>query len=318
MSAFKFMYAMQNPLMVAFRPLQKQPGRLMGDTVLNWDSAPALFMASQAVTFQVDWTSIVREFGLPSLDVASVAVLPCLFYVGGNKLRSCADSLPLDAFLRALGPVRVTSTPAPRAASSAGQVASAEVLTAFPWLTAMFTTESSAAETIESTDELVPSKIIVADEPLDDDAVQACFDELHKQRAGWQPAAAGIAQDFRCSLLGGAWLLRTQGRQYDAFKAECSKAEVKEWCRRYHLQISSRYSVEKFGMRVSSVLANGWAHRMQYYYNRYVVSHEHRYLYVEADDTAYVEATEFAEVMVELADEPRAEAIRSMRPSVPD
>ena len=51
---------------------------------------------------------------------------------------------------------------------------------------------------------------------------------------------------------------------------------------------------------------------------RLQVSQEHRHLYVEADHAAYVEATEFAEVLVDIADEPRAQAIRSIRPSVPD
>ena len=165
-SAYKFMYAMQNPLMVAFCPLQKQPCGLISDTVVNWDSAPALFMASQVATYRVDWTDVVREFDLPSLDVASVAVLPCLFYAGSNNLRSCADSLPLDAFLLALGPLRAASTRAPRAASSAGHSASGDVLAAFPWLTAMFAkpTEDPAAETIDN-DDLVLDKTI-SDEPF--------------------------------------------------------------------------------------------------------------------------------------------------------
>lgn len=150
--------------------------------------------------------------------------------------------------------------------------------------------------------------------PLDDDAVRACFDELHKPRLEWAPASDAHCADLRCSLLGGAWLLKTHGREYDAFQIVAAGAQCKLWCRQYRLNQSARFSIENVGVRVASILARGWAHRMQFYFDAWKLGVRE---FTVNDHNENCEPTEFAQMVLTLSPDlmDRVVEIRNIRTS---
>ena len=67
------------------------------------------------------------------------------------------------------------------------------------------------------------------DVPLDDADVEAVFDILQAKRKEWEVDTPHRGNDFKSSLLGGAWLKATHGRAFDALKGEARIPGAKSW-----------------------------------------------------------------------------------------
>ena len=47
---------------------------------------------------------------------------------------------------------------------------------------------------------------------LDDEALEACFQELYQKRAEWLQSGDADQIDFRVTITGGAWFMKTRGQ----------------------------------------------------------------------------------------------------------
>ena len=103
-------------------------------------------------------------------------------------------------------------------------------------------------------------------EELDTDVAEV-FELLHAKRAEWELDCPRLGGDFKCSLLGGAWLHAHTGRTYDAFKGEVRTTAARKWCLTQGLHCSARFDVALYGERGASILSQAWVHRMQHLYD---------------------------------------------------
>ena len=137
-AAYKFMYAMQNPLKVVFCRLHRQLVGPLAGCPLTWETAHEFFLASEASHFQVDWTNIVEVEDLPSHDIDCIDVLSFVYYREGDLVSTCARPEALELVLSRLGAVRDSSRKASGSAHGGATVDHADLLAQFPWLSHMF------------------------------------------------------------------------------------------------------------------------------------------------------------------------------------
>ena len=124
-------------------------------------------------------------------------------------------------------------------------------------------------------------------QPLDDEALAAAFDELHKARGAWGPTEENVVEDFKANLLGGAWSLQTKGKAVVACLASAKTPRATNWCVQYGMYRSGRFEVSLYGEHAAQTFARAWAHRMQFFLDLYLASNERQYRYTQGDKDSY-------------------------------
>eukprot|EP00974_Lingulodinium_polyedra_P107902 10445198-Lingulodinium_polyedra.AAC.1 len=82
--------------------------------------------------------------------------------------------------------------------------------------------------------------------------------------------------------------METTGLPYDAFMGHAKKGSPGEsFLVQYGLQKSKRFSVSKFGMEEAQALAQGWCHRMEYFFELWTESGDPKYKFTQADKAGY-------------------------------
>ena len=96
-------------------------------------------------------------------------------------------------------------------------------------------------------------------------------------------------------------------------------SDAKAFVRRYGLQASKRCNLLRYGDDTASILALGWAHKMQYYLDLHRLSLDEGYEFTQADHNDYQESAEFSRVAE--SEDPRIRkvvaSIRKVRPTRP-
>ena len=153
----------------------------------------------------------------------------------------------------------------------------------------------------------------------EDELVDQVYRELNEKRAAWLAQAPADIVDFRCTILGGAWTKLHSGKACDYVMGKAATKEVDQWCRRYSMAVSARFSIAMYSERIGSVLAREWCRKMQHYYDIAVASEGSMHRFTEAEHASYQESGEFSLIVAGLDGKAleRAHWLRALRPTAP-
>ena len=291
---FKFLYATQSPLSAYFALLedQQQPADTRVITGTNWEQVA---MSSHEHQFRIEFGRPIVWDELPPAPEDQLRVLTGLWHQGGNVVLSDAATVPLKDFLSRLPPLKEQRSHTAPAKHTVRASSSEAFVTKHPFLE-HFLTETAGKAASSSSRGARPVDPDASDEesqPLDDEALAAAFDELHKAREAWGPTDENLVEDFRVNLLGGAWSVQTKGKAVVACLALAKTSRAINWCIQYGMYRSGRFEVSLYGEQAARTFAQAWAHRMQFFLNLYLGSNESNYRYTQGDKDSYLEPTEF-------------------------
>lgn len=277
---FAFLYATQQPMMAEFLPI-----------VVSEVPLPSPLSAAEALSFfdgHFDHTFTFR-FGtsVPAADVevgpqTQIFVLPHVSFRPGNAIVSHSSWVSLLDFVRDLMDSGVR--PAPKAKAGAVRSINRQLVEEFPWLDDYLASERNQSGDKRSSgqsSEAPPKKL-----SLDDDEIQAAFDQLQEKREMWQVDNEPKAGHFKVTLLGGAWTLQHKGVACDSVKAFASGKGPRDWCAQYGLPRDATFSLRKFGDTEASGLALTWASRLDYFYSVYLKAKKPLYEFTDDDIAA--------------------------------
>jgi hypothetical protein len=300
---FKFLYATQSPLSAYFAPLEEQPQAVDADVITgaNWEQVA---MRSHEYQFRIDFGRSIPWDSLPFVPEDQLGVLTGVWCQGGNVAFCDAAAVPFGAFLERLPPLKEQRSRAGPAKPNPGRAGYQVGLeTAYPFLQHFLSetpakAASGSSPGAGSVDSDGPSE---GSQPLDDEALAAAFDELHKAREAWAPTDDSLGEDFKVNLLGGAWSMQAKGKAVVACLASARTPRATKWCVQYGMHRSGRFEVSLYGEKAAQAFAHAWAHRMQFFLNLYLASNEDRYRYTQSDKDSYLEPTEFTAMASTLA-----------------
>ena len=332
-AAFKFLFAMQNPQEAFFAPLYfvESTSPLMPDMQPGWIKQGAGIWKFH---FRISMGEVLASERLPTGDSFDVWVLPYLVWTDDNMVMSDADLIPWeDVDMLVQDSKKHSKTGTPRQTSSTAAASLPNTLAdRFPWLTQSSTTWSetmqpsgrgassrsaSGSQTSNTLEERSQGSAPQQDQELTDQALEEVFTELEEKRQEWQVDGPRRGYDFKTSLLGGAWLQATQGRAYDAFKAEARTPAAKSWCTGFGLPRSARYDVRLHGERAASVMSLAWAHRLQYFFDLWLsAGSDPGHTFSQAEVEAYQEPSDLDTLFQEAEGQTlaRAQQIRALIP----
>ena len=152
---------------------------------------------------------------------------------------------------------------------------------------------------------------------LDNEGFEQVFQELYKKREERLLEAPKPTEDFRCTILGGAWTKRHEGVAFDALAAKACTKDSQMWCRQYGLQTTARFAVSLFGESLARIFASARAARVQHYYDIYVNSGNEAYKVTAEDLASHEEPPDFVSAAADLQGQAlqRAQQIRAIKPS---
>eukprot|EP00974_Lingulodinium_polyedra_P084500 8179319-Lingulodinium_polyedra.AAC.1 len=82
----------------------------------------------------------------------------------------------------------------------------------------------------------------------------------------------------------------------DYFMGKACTSAAREFCEKYSLPKSSRFSLALHGESTASLMAKEWCHRMQHFLGVFQGSGNPRYAFTQADYEAYAETPGFSEL----------------------
>ena len=254
---YLFLYATQNPLMAAFLPLE------VAERVPVVETAYAVGEGILCSGPPFDHVfSVVGRTHCTGSDIAVtentvIQVLPHAVFVDDRHVASHADFVPLQAWLVDLR----FQEPATTSQATLPRTWTADVLATYPWL-ADFVRDQSGRATDRGAEAtgVPPTPQVVT---LEEDVAERVFAELREKRQLWEVEFAAPPEDFKTTLLGGAWTLQHRGVVCDAVKAYAAGATGLSFCRAYQLPKAASFAIRKYGEAVASALAIHWCARLQ-------------------------------------------------------
>jgi hypothetical protein len=322
---FRFLFAMQRPHMAMFTLLREEEQYLpcVSVTPDNWED---LHLASYQHRFTVDFQTSCFAEDLPSMAVGDYRVVTELVHLQGVTMASDSDLMPLADFLARLPrpPPSAAQSHSSKPKDGLSKAAQQNMVVKHPWLQDYMDGKAKRGPNKDSTkEELEPqqeqdeeeSEEDVGEE-MSDMRVEAVFEELRRKREQWHLQEDIKRSDFRVTLLGGAWLQKTKGRAFEAFRGQACIGAPEEWASMHMLTKSARFDVELHGEVVAATLAEAWCHRMQYLFSLHTEAEAERYVYTESDFANYQEPQGFLALAPTLQGKAfqRALQIRAIRP----
>ena len=316
-SWFAFLFATQSQFFAAFAPLQPiESPPVPVFTCANWE---------EQLLEVFEWNfrcqgPIVYSDGMRFEDSASLHVLPRLSFGRQSLVVSASDLVPWAEFL----PPALMRKAHAKAATKTAEADSDKfdhneaVLASHPWL-ADFVGNKPVGKKGEAskknakswepdawpTEHMMQAKKKTheeaedksetesSDDELSDDQVEKTFALLRAKRAEWaEQFAQEAVTAFTTTLLGGAWLMKYKGIEYDAFQGKASAGLASEWCLLYGLNKTARFDLSMYSEHGAGIMARAWCHRMEYYFSIWVEAAE-GYAYTNDDHEAYTEPNDF-------------------------
>jgi len=318
-SYFKFLYAKQQPHLVTFAPLQiqeKYTPLFPGPSSSGEDICSPL--CGWQFNFRCDRLAIKMAHEVDDQPESEVYVLTGIMEMG-SELVADGPEYNLAQFLAGLQQhkkVRQEQQPSEKKMGGAGAKAEewAAMVAKYPWLAESATSRpakrsrlpagaaSSAHCEAEGDDGADEEEDVdaggAAGLELDDETVEAIFAELDSKREEWSRVYGDKElTDFKTGLLGGAGTFKEVGAVADFVCCEASTRQAKAFVKKYGLRASKRCSLTAYdSVHNSTVLVQGWGHRMQHYLDLYRCSGDEMYTFTVADHNRYVETDEFREM----------------------
>lgn len=297
--AWLFQYASQNPLFVSLSPLTSVD-IVHPEVVVTSENWKELEDNDARHRFCVDIRLCASADTMLPHDPALVSVLEGLCFTGELFAQTRFDAVPLQRFLDDLPEAMRPNASGAERASSEGKTQES-LIQELPWLSKIWTKIDRSEEPPRTEpDEAPAAGKGAADPDMDDDEVEAIYEELERRRrelAADHPSG----EDFGTTLLGGRWTLRERGDSADVVQGRGRNALAKEFCARRGVPQTARFEIAQYTEANAAILARAWCHRMQYFYDLEVVSGGAAYSFAPEDCRAYVEPTELSRLCVDWA-----------------
>lgn len=283
---------MQNPLFVSVSALIVADSTFCPEPMSwrNWDRLDAAFARHR---FFVDFRRCADADAVLPSDPNGVQILEGLSFDGALFAQTRFDPVPLQVFLDQLPDttaVREGKERNPRAEKNDKDA----VIKSLPWLAKIWkridrSQEDPLAEAepnLRAGEEADPSA------EMDDDEVAAIFDELERRRKALAEDFPLPGDDFKVKLLGSTWTLENVGVSADCVQARAAHQLANEFCYRRGYPKTARFEIATYTEGNAAIMARGWAHRMQFFYDREVAYGRPGKKFDANDHNAYQEPTE--------------------------
>ena len=289
---WKFLYAVQSPTYyVALCPLKQK------ETHLPEPTRPTIVLSTRRervrFCFHCNFACMASAADV-DVPLEKVKVLRALKHTGGTEVVSCERPELLQDYFHRI-PERVRNA----AGGSGGGTGrrSDSLVELYPWLrehqdkTHGFTDQSTGGD--RASGSAPGSKEETAH--LDDEDIQQMLEDLDKARAALSADPEPSTDDFKVSVLGGHWTMEHHGVGADAVMGSARGNAAKAFCTRRGVQQGIRFNYSVYGAEACGILARGWCHKMQHFYNLELSRPNGRELVFGAERVeTYREPTEFA------------------------
>ena len=340
---YRFLFAKQKPLTAAFCPLKAEE-QDMYTPLVDFEAFDGVDIFSELQEwkhmFSCDRTAVLQAHEIGGEEGVRMHVLVGLVDRGSAHLVSDGPEFELPEFVAGLPQLdrkpprqrKETKGKSSAGASRAAATPQEAFLAANPWMASKPMAKKAKVDTFghagprgsSDPSEGESSSGSESWDPMydsDDDRADEVHTELQKLRDAWcaKHGAAG-QDDFGGGLLGGSFTKREFGLVADYVCCEAITPDARAFVKLYGLTASRRCKVELYGEATATALAQGWAHKMQYYLDVHRASLDEAYVFIDTDHTAYREPASFIkavddchvkEVMTVAA------SIRKIRPTVP-
>lgn len=255
---WKIVYAVQQPYYLAVSKLELLPAVAPAEAV----RVPGPAGPRDKYRFHCNFAANRSAAEVSEVEEYQVFVVLGLRHMGGMLVTSPCDAMPLSTYLGQL------PAPAPEAQRATKQQKTTtqkdELVKAFPWLATLDEKEGFSSTSASASKGSTAAK----DQGLDEDDLDQVMRELEQVRtAVAADAPERCTDDFRVTVLGGAWLLEHRGIPFDAVQGAARGAMAKDFCRRRQAQVTMRFDLGAYGQDACGVLARAWCHRMQHHFN---------------------------------------------------
>ena len=320
-SFWKFLYAKQSPLTACFSPMERCATQLPAQALSSSGAAESALFDYWDYSFRYDPCVTVEAHDIVCSAECHLEVLWGLVDRGHCACLADGPTISFNYFIKD-APRRQAREKKTDNDESDSEVSQGEglreelpwagdksIAEEFPWLFQEMIDENwrcaaaweppakkakrSAPEDREP-DESTSSESEPEDTPLDDETIQAVFDDVEKLRAKWHADHDKYAaDDFSGCILGNTWTKKKTGKSADNVLFQANSAEAVEWAELYNLHKSRRASIISYELSDATIICREWAKKMQYYYDIYKSSGDPGYTYTADDHNAYEPLPEF-------------------------
>jgi hypothetical protein len=296
--AFVVLFATQKPLEVALSPLHRVH-RVMPD----FGNMP---LPDQRAWVQKHFDhDFSVQFGVSQLyshglfdEGGDIEVFTSGVYLHGPRFCSHFDPIPLDEFCASLP--RATEK---KRASSNQQTQKdrmdPELLRMYPWLE-KYESQNSPGHHDRPFGASGPELPTVETPELDEELVRKTWELLEQRRREWAEEDNVHTTDFETFIRGGKWVQTHAGTAYDCIIGRPCSEPAREWVQMYFQNKTAAFAYKRYGEEAANMLALGWCHRMQYFFNLYADSQSRPFRYQKAELDAYEPEPAYAEWLAKL------------------
>ena len=319
---YKFLYAVISPD-VSIALCKMEPSKVYMKTPFpDGMEMAALREARITFAFSCNYADLADASMVPVCGEDDMCVLEGLQHCGGPDVVSRDDLTPFATFLAGL-PEDAERREAVSKKQTATQARHAEhLIDEFPWLEAKVA-EAEGYGPRPEPEVLLPVKAPLPKKArkqlavwdLSDEQIEAAMRDLDLTRATVHAAEGAYQEDFHVKPLGSkGWTLTHKGVPVDAIQGVSDGEEAKQFLQNHGFKKTRRFEINAYGLNDACILARGWAHRCQYFYD---VAKEDPQLLLTGPFTAqqvqaYKEPTEL-EHLAETAKGPLAKDVQRLR-----
>jgi hypothetical protein len=135
---------------------------------------------------------------------------------------------------------------------------------------------------------------------LDEELVLKTWALLEERRREWAEEDNVHTTDFETFIRGGTWVQTHAGTAFDCIIGRPCSEPAREWIQIHFQTKTAAFAYKRYGEEAANMLALGWCHRMQYFFNLYADSHSRPFRYEKAELDAYEPEPAYAEWLAKL------------------
>ena len=263
--AYAFLFATQRPYRAHFVSLSRISDRVLPPTPPDGVPLSHAFSSVPNHLFAVQQGQYVTDQDMEVQVQDEPWVLPCLAFRANHTADAHCLAVPWgQALSKHSAPTRAPGED--REPQAKKQKVHHELLEKHPWLRNHLRKKSAtparAADTTAGS-----SRRSNVPATLSEEGYNQAFASLEAQRRAWQANHSRPSEDFRTTMLGGAWTLQNVGVTADAIKGYAANKDSQQFCVRFHMPKMQTFTIRKFTEIDASALALFWCAKMQHYYN---------------------------------------------------
>ena len=270
------------------------------DTAEAYDPASPL---RETFRFKVNFADFATGADVDIPELPNMFVIPGVHYIGGLYATAHSMSKRFVEFVAEdPEPTRQLRSEGNRSKSDA---VLDKLLQDFPWLLDLYDTEAKAkakrkAKTDDPSEDSESESYEVPD--VDEEQRERNLQAIDEARARLDASGRRYWDDFKIDILGGADLFERTGRPFDFICSSFRGLLAQDFCKRRGTGQTFRADHDVYGEHCCQVLCRAWCHRLQYYYElEKSAPAGHALVFIAAHHAAYIEPTEFQDMVATYA-----------------